>query len=83
MNLQPLGKASGLGYSNLINDFVKDPIKDNKMTFAIDTTDLGLYAGSTKVNTIQTTLSIGDNPTVGGDVKAGPDKTSDPVIEQV
>ncbi len=67
-----LGKATSLGYSNLISRFVKDPIVDNKMTFAIDTTDLGLYAGSTKVNTIQTTLNIGNNGTTGGELTGTP-----------
>ncbi len=33
---------------------------------SIDTADLGLYNGSTKINKVETTLSIGNNPTTGG-----------------
>ena len=30
------------------------------------TADLGLYNGSTKINKVETTLNIGNNPTTGG-----------------
>lgn len=50
--------------NEIITKFVTSDL--SKLHMAIDTTDLGLFNGSTKINTIETVLSIGDNPTTGG-----------------
>ncbi len=50
--------------SDIITKFITSDL--SKLHLALNTTDLGLYNGSTKINTIETVMSIGDNPTTGG-----------------
>ena len=52
--------------NNLLNKFLTDASKGVHVSMSVS--DLGIYSGSTKIQTIETTLSIGNNPTVGGAV---------------
>ena len=46
--------------------FVKDDITAIHM--GVTTSDLGQYVGSTQINSIETVLNVGNNPTTGGAV---------------
>jgi len=63
--------------NNILSKFVTS--NTPAVHLSLNVADLGLYNGSTKINTVETVLNINDNPTVGGDVKAG-DQTSAAVM---
>ncbi len=56
--------------ANLMSNFLTDSSKGVHISMSVG--DLGIYSGSTKIQTIETTLNIGNNPTVGGAVTGTP-----------
>ena len=75
--LNAYGAGNEWAKNNILSKFVTSDTP--AVHLSMNVSDLGLYNGSTKINTVETVLNINDNPTVGGDVKAG-DKTSEVVM---
>ena len=62
--LDSYSTANAWAKNNVLSKFVTS--SSTGVHISINVKDLGIYNGSTHVETIQTTLAIGDNPTTGG-----------------